>query len=183
MALLVTAVLAVGGSLAAQGRTDGRLKKRSHRIFAAQTGPDQVTLAWDEVPGATEYRVYLPDPNQPGPPTAGSRPYTTLSGSGRQTMVAGVRRMANGAYLEAVDDGQVLYRGTFNAVTRAPLTPVTPPGTVQAQETGETEVTVSWAAVAGATGYMIARAAGGYGWGTVCNVCPPTTEYVDTTAV
>jgi hypothetical protein len=26
---------------------------------AAQSGPDQVTLAWDSIPGTMEYRIYL----------------------------------------------------------------------------------------------------------------------------
>jgi len=91
-------LIAVGGNLAAQSETKDRTRKRAHRIFAAQTGRDQVTLAWDEVPGTREYRIYLPDPNKPGPPEPGSRPTISLSGSGRLTIVTGVSRMAAGAY-------------------------------------------------------------------------------------
>ncbi len=182
-AVLAAAMLAIAGSLAAQAVTNGRVRKHSRRIFAAQTGPDQVTLAWDVVPGATEYRIYLPDPNRPGPPVPGARPWSTLSGSGRRATVMGVQRLSAGAYLEAVADGEVLYRGTFNAVARAPLTPVTPPGSVRAQETGETEVTLSWSPVPGATAYTIARSVGGSGLSMLCDICPAAPEFVDTTAV
>jgi len=182
--ILSMLLLAVCGSLAAQSRTKDRVRKRAPRIFAAQTGPDQVTLAWDEVPGTTEYRIYLPNPNKPGPPAPGSRPYTSLSGSGRRAIITGVARMANGAYLEALGEGEgdVLYRGTFNAVTRAPLARPTAPVAVQARETGETELTLSWTPVPGATAYMISRAVDKSGWQMLCDVCPPGGEFVDDTA-
>ncbi len=157
--ILSILLLAVGGSLAAQSRTKDHVRKRAHRIFAAQTGADQVTLDWDEVPGATEYRIYLPDPNKPGPPAPGSRPTMSFSGSGRRAIVMGVGRMSAGAYLEALGEEEVLYRGTFNAVARAPLARPTAPAAVQARETAETEVTLSWTPVPGATAYMILRAA------------------------
>jgi len=174
-------LLAVCGSLAAQSGTKDRTRKR-HRIFAAQTGRDQITLAWDEVPGSTEYLIYLPDPNKPGPPEPGSRPTISFSGSGRRAIVAGVSRMAAGAYLEAVGEGTVLYRGTFNAISPAPLAPPKAPAAVQARETAETEVTLSWNSVPGATAYMISRAMGGSGWQMLCDICPPNEEFVDTTA-
>ncbi len=180
--ILSMLLLAVGGSLAAQSGTKDRVRKRAHRIFAAQTGPDQVTLAWDEVPGTTEYRIYLPAADKPGPPAPGSRPTMSFSGSGRLAIVTGVSRMASGAYLEALGQGEVLYRGTFNAITRAPLAPPTAPAAVQARETGETEVTLSWNPVPGATSYMIGRAVGGSGLHMLCDVCPPSGEFVDTTA-
>ena len=180
--ILSMLLLAVGGSLAAQSRTKDRVRKRTHRIFAAQTGPDQVTLAWDEVPGTTEYRIYLPAADKPGPPAPGSRPTMSFSGSGQRAIVTGVSRMAGGAYLEALGQGEVLYRGTFNAITRVPLASPTAPAAVQARETGETEVTLSWNPVPGATSYMIGRAVGGSGLHMLCDVCPPSGEFVDTTA-
>lgn len=93
--------------------------------------------------------------------------------------------MANGAYLEALGagEGDVLYRGTFNAVARAPLARPTAPAAVQASETGETEVTLSWTPVPNATAYMISRAVGGSGWQMVCDVCPSGEEFVDTDAI
>ncbi len=180
--ILSLLLLAVSATLDAQSGTKGRIRKRTHRIFAAQTGPDQVTLAWDEVPGTMEYNIYLPDPNNPGPPAPGSRPTMSLSGSGRRAIVTGVRRMADGAYLEALGQGEVLYRGTFNAIARAPLARPTPPATVQARETGETEVSLTWSTVPGATAYMLSRAVGGSGWQMLCDVCPPSGDFVDTDA-
>ena len=90
--------------------------------------------------------------------------------------------MADGAYLEALGQGEVLYRGTFNAVARTTLARPTAPAAVQARETGETEVTLSWNPVPGATAYMIGRVVGGSGLHMLCDVCPPSGEFVDTTA-
>ncbi len=176
-------LLAFGGSLVAQSGTQDQVGTRAPRIFAAQTGTDQVTLVWDKVPGTTEYRIYLPDPNNPGPPAPGSRPTMSLSGSSQRAIILGVGRIAAGAYLEAVGQGEVLYRGTFNAVARAPLAPATAPAAVQARETGKAEVTLSWSPVPGATAYMILRTVRGTGWQMLCDICPPSGEFMDTTAV
>ena len=62
---LLSSVLAALGMLA--GITSaGAQQAPAGRLWAAQTGIDQVTLAWDSVPGTAEYRVYLGDPNAPG---------------------------------------------------------------------------------------------------------------------
>jgi hypothetical protein len=183
-AVLFTALLAMAaGSLDAQDLTKRRTRRKAHRTFAAQTGPDQVTLAWDEVAGATEYRIYFGSPDTQGPPPPSTRPNMTLSGRSRMAYVQGVQRLANGAYLLAMANQQVLYEGRFDPVTRAPAAAIAPPASVQAQETGTTEVTVSWPPVPGATAYMIGRGVGREGLRMACQICPPEAEYVDTTAM
>lgn len=182
--LMVTLLSLAAGGLSAQARTIRKERKRTHRIFAAQTGPDQVTLAWDQVPGTTEYRIYLATPDMQGPPPPTTRPTITVGGTSGQAFVQGVQRLAHGAYLVAVGPGgDVLYQGTFNPVTRGSPAPVAAPAGVQVRQTGPNEVTVSWTPVPGATAYMIGRGVGPAGLSMACHICPPEAEYVDTAAV
>src|SRR5512139_760974 len=60
------------------------------RLWAAQTGVDQVSLSWDSVAGTKEYRIYLGDPTVPG--TLNKRPASVLSASGRGGILTGVQR-------------------------------------------------------------------------------------------
>jgi hypothetical protein len=182
-AVLFAMVLSVvAGSLSGQSiSTEGATTP--YRIFAAQTGQNQVTLAWDGVPGATEYRIYLATPDMAGPPPPTTRPTMTLGGASRLAYVQGVQRLSNGAYLLAMGAGRVLYQGKFNAVTPAAAAPISAPAAVQAQQTGAKEVTVSWSTVTGATAYMIGRGVGSSGLSMACHICPPVPEYVDTAAV
>src|SRR5512140_1091146 len=85
-------------------------------LWAAQTGPDQVSLAWDPVPGAVEYRIHAGDPDAAAT-AAARRPISTLSGSGRGGVLTGLRRFAGGLVLVALgSDGSVIAKAPFNEV-------------------------------------------------------------------
>src|SRR5512139_3727950 len=107
--LASAACLLIGGAAArAQPVVEGRL-------WAAQTGVNEITLVWDSVPGTAQYRVYLGDPSAPG--TLSGRPVSVLSGSSRRSSLTGVQRAANGITLVAVDaGGRVLKQAAFNPV-------------------------------------------------------------------
>lgn len=175
-AAILVAVLA--SPLAAQN--PGALQNPgTFRLWAAQTGPNQVSLAWDSVPGAAEYRIHLGDPSVPG--TLTQRPASVLSGSGRGAILTGIRRMANGITLVAVDaSGRVLRQESFNPVVPATsFPPVTPPTSVTAKAASASEVTLTWDPVPGATAYYIGRAAFPSGFGTLCALCSTEPRYVD----
>src|SRR5512143_360478 len=110
----------------------------SVRMWAAQTAPNQVTLAWEEIPGAVEYRIYAGDPDANNP--AARRPISTLSGSGRGGIITGMNRVSSGLYLEAVGrDRRRIRKLAFNAVTpiRAAQV-VAAPAEATATATGDT---------------------------------------------
>jgi hypothetical protein len=152
-------------------------------LWAAQTGPDQVSVAWDSVPGTAEYRLYLGDPTAPG--TFKRRPASVLSASGRSGILTGVQRVVSGITLVAVDaDRRVLRQAPFNPVVPATsFPPATPPSALNAEPTGTTEVTLSWDPVPGATAYLIGRAAHRSGFSTLCALCPTEPRYVDRTVL
>src|SRR5512146_2931949 len=75
--------LLLSASVVAAGATQIRAQQSpSIRMWAAQTAPNQVTLSWEEIPGAVEYRIYAGDPDTTTNPAA-RRPISTLRGSGR----------------------------------------------------------------------------------------------------
>ena len=171
--LASAACLLIGGAAArAQPVVEGRL-------WAAQTGVNQITLVWDSVPGTAQYRVYLGDPSAPG--TLSGRPVSVLSGSSRRSSLTGVQRAANGITLVALDaGGRVLKQAAFNPVTPAAFfPPATPPTGVTAQATSGSEVVVTWDSVPGATGYVIGRAVHKSGFRMLCSLCPNEGQYVD----
>jgi hypothetical protein len=61
-----SSVRAGGGRHAGWKHRCGGTATSAGRLWAAQTGIDQVTLAWDSVPGTAEYRIHLGDPSAPG---------------------------------------------------------------------------------------------------------------------
>jgi len=64
------------------------------RLWAAQTGLNQISLAWDSVPETAEYRIYLGDPDVPG--TFAQRPVSTLSAGARGGILTGIQRESKG---------------------------------------------------------------------------------------
>jgi hypothetical protein len=175
---LLRSVLAAAGMLAGINAV-GAQQAPAGRLWAAQTGIDQVTLAWDSVPGTAEYRVYLGDPSAPG--TLTRPPARRLRGHSRRTILTGVQRAANGITLVAVDaGGGVLRQAAFNRVTPATFfPPATPPTGVTAQATSGSEVVVTWDSVPGATGYVIGRSVHKSGFSMLCSLCPNEVQYVD----
>jgi len=152
----------------------------STRMWAAQTAPNQVTLSWEEIPGAVEYRIYAGDPDAATNP-ATRRPISTLSGSGRGGIITGMNRVSSGLYLEAVGrDRRRIRKLAFNAVAPTKSVPVlAAPAEVTATATGDAEITLAWTPVAGATAYVLGRAMGGGGYTMLCALCPTDATYVD----
>jgi len=149
------------------------------RLWAAQTGRDQVSLAWEAVPGAAEYRIYLGDPGVPG--TLAQRPASALSASGRSAILTGTQRLASGITLVAVDaSGRVLRQESFNPVFPATsFPPPTPPAGLTAEAPSASEVMVTWDPVPGATAYLIGRSVFRSGFSVLCALCSTEPRYVD----
>ncbi len=149
------------------------------RLWAAQTGPDQATLVWGEVPGAAEYRIHSGDPDGAGSPAA-RRPLASLGASSRQAVLP-LRRITAGLWLVPVgSDGRPLGKAPFNPVTPVRgVRPVGPPASATATVTGAEEVTLSWDPVPNATGYMILRAVQPNGFQMFCALCSTEPTYVD----
>ena len=165
-------VLAAAWPLAAQDSVP-------YRLWAAQTGPNQVSLAWDSVPETAEYQIFLGDPDAPA--TFTGRPVTTLSGSARGAILTGMQRMTDGITLVALDKHRRVRRKTrFNSVVPATsFPPPTPPTGLTAEAPSASEVTVTWNSVPGATAYFIGRAVFRSGFRVVCAVCSNEPRYVD----
>ena len=175
---ILHSVLAAAGILA--GSDTARAQQPpAGRLWAAQTGIDQVTLVWDSVPGTAEYRIHLGDPNAPG--TLTRPPARRFRGTSRRTILTGVQQAANGITLVAVDaGGRVLKQAAFNRVTPATyFPPATPPTSVTAQATSGSEVVVTWDSVPGATAYVIGRSVHKSGFSMLCSLCPNEGRYVD----
>ncbi len=150
------------------------------RLWAAQTGPDELSLSWEPIAGAVEYRIHLGDPAAATTPEA-RRPILTLSGSSRHAVLGKLRGRRGRHYLVAVgSDGRTLATLPFNEVTPVRgVRPVAAPASVRATATGPEEVTLSWDAVPGATAYMIGRAVSPDGLRMLCDLCPTESTYVD----
>lgn len=172
LALAAAMLLTAGARLGAQEQPE-------FRLWAAQTAPDQVTLAWSEVPGAVEYRVHLGDPDAAGS-RAARQPFSVWGGSGRGGVVP-LREITAGLFLVAVgSDGRRLVKAPFNRVTPVRgVRPVAAPGSATATVTGAEEVTLSWDPVPGATAYMILRAVEPGGYQMLCPLCSSEPTYVD----
>ena len=169
---LAAALLAAGAPLWAQ-------EQPPIRLWAAQTGPDQLSLSWAPITGAVEYRIYAGDPAAASPEAR--RPISTLSGSGRHAVVSKFRRHRGRFHFVAVgSDGRTLATLPFNEVTPVQVVqPVTAPTSVTATVTGPEEVTLSWDAVPGATAYMIGRSVAPEELRMLCDLCPTDRTYVD----
>lgn len=148
-------------------------------LWAAQTSPTTVTLAWTRLPNVAEYRIHEVDGRE-------FRLLAKTRPSGDRYVMTvrppwGVRRFA----VEAVfEDGTTSEKGLFNEVrTEATKAgPVDPPASVTAEQTGPGEITVTWSAVPGATAYVVGRAVSPGGFRMLCSLCPTTGKYVDRAA-
>ncbi len=171
----MTLTLAAAALLA--GRALPATAQSAPRLWAAQTGPDQVSLVWDSIPGTTEYRIYL----GPVGKVDEHRPDRRLSASARRTEIFGIQRVSQGMYLLAADaSGRALQRAPFNPVTPATsASQLTAPDEVTAEATSAFEVTLSWTPVPGATAYSILRAVSPGGLVQLCALCSTDTHYVD----
>lgn len=167
--------------VAGGGERDGSLGLEP--LAAVQTSANEITLTWQRVPGAQGYRLYA-EPHLPGRKAGG--PDATLAANvTRYIARAGPAGETHRFSIEAIlPGGRVSPRASFDPVTvQANAGPPGAPAGVTAAQTGPGEVTLTWNAVAGATGYAIGRAVGGEGFRSLCSLCPPSARYVDATAV
>jgi hypothetical protein len=90
----VRSVLAAAALLAAGVATAAAQSPAADWLWAAQTGPNLVTLVWQAVPGAAEYQIYLGDPSAPG--TFLPRPVSRMGANSRRANLTGMARVTNG---------------------------------------------------------------------------------------
>lgn len=151
------------------------------RLWAAQTGPDEVTLSWDAIPGTSEYLIYA----APVDSVTGNlrmRPaLRRLTATSHGSTIYGIRQLTGGITLVAMAaNGHVIEKAAFNAITPATsFSPIQPPEEITAEASGPTEITLSWTPVPGATAYYIGRAVTPSGYKPLCAICPAEPRYVD----
>ena len=117
--------------------------------LTATGGAGQVTLAWNAVAGATSYPVSRA--------TAASGPFTQIAAPAATTYTD--TAVAGGTTYYYVVQA-IVPQGTTAQSSVASATPSVAPPVVHVVGSGA-DLTVSWSAVAGATSYDVARAAGG----------------------
>ena len=161
----------------------------SATMWAAQTSPTQIQLAWAHVLGAVRYDVLCAigdlAPRLLGSISApGTLVDRVTGGAVRMSYIVVLRNSPtlHKCSLRAVDAKGLVSSGVpFNPVMpveKSALSPVAP-ATVTASETGPGEITVTWSEVPGATGYVIGRAVAPGGLQALCALCPAKTTYVD----
>jgi hypothetical protein len=150
-------------------------------LVAAQTSAKEITLSWQAVPGAREYRIHT-DP--PLPTRRGGADMVAAGNATRAILFVVAVGRTQRFWIETVDArGQVSERAEFNPVTAQAATgPAQAPSNVTASQTGAGEVTLSWSAVPGATAYALGRAIAPQGFQRLCDPCAPETTYVDRSA-
>jgi hypothetical protein len=163
-------------------------------MWAGQTDPTTLRLAWDHIPEAGSYVVSCAYGN--GRPTA----ITTISASGIEaidenglphrfiTTVPVRDRGVHRCYLQyrRGPRGALSAYLPFNQVTPVGAVPTSrlpanrgAPTSVRARATAANEVTVEWTAVPGATGYTVSRSESPGGSSTVCDFCSTRTTFID----
>ncbi|HEX9183685.1 MAG TPA: fibronectin type III domain-containing protein [Burkholderiales bacterium] len=122
---------------------------------SATGGSGQVTVAWNAVAGATSYNLYWSGTN--GVTTSNG---TRIAGASRPAVLTGLANSATYYFIVTAVNaaGESLASVQVAATTLPPASPpVTPPAAPSgiAATGGSQQVTVSWAAVAGATSYNL----------------------------
>lgn len=145
-------------------------------LWAAQTGPNVVTLVWSRPEKVMEFRIFQWEDGsfkQISAPRSSANSFTLTV-----RPPWGVRKYAIDAVFE---DGTVSEKALFNEirVDEVKPGPVPAPASVTAEQTGPGEVTVRWSAVPDATAFIIGRAVGTGGLQMLCRICPTTGRYVD----
>jgi hypothetical protein len=142
------------------------------RLWAAQTSPTDITLSWQRVPGALEYRLYAIEDGQP------RQVGTTRASGDRFVQRVKAYDVPHRYAIEAIaENGAVSTRAAFNVVVPVKVTPgaVPPPASATAAPEGEGAIAVRWDAVADATAYTIGRAVAPGGFRVICSLCPANT--------
>jgi kumamolisin len=125
-------------------------------VAAAASGSTQVTLSWTAAPGATGYNVYKSTkPGQEAIPAA----LSVSGGSSTGGTVTGLT--TNQIYYFVVQAVNAAGHSGNSTEVHATVgsVPAAPTG-VTATASGTTQVTLSWTAVAGATGYNVYKSTG-----------------------
>ncbi len=145
-------------------------------LWAAQTGPNVVTLVWSRPERVSEFRIFQWEDGafeQISAPRSSADSFTHTI-----RPPWGVRKYAIDAVFE---DGTVSEKALFNEIRVEEVKPgpVPAPASVTAEQTAPGEVTVRWPEVPGATAFVIGRAVGTGGLQMLCRICPTTGRYVD----
>ena len=114
-------------------------------LTATEVGVNEITITWGEVANATEYEVQI-----------GETTYTTEQLTYQFTMLDANKEYA--ISVKAVGDGITYDDSLESEVTETtdPLIVLDAPADLTATEVGENYVTVTWSAVANASGYEVA---------------------------
>lgn len=149
-------------------------------LWAAQTSRTDIGLSWKRAPNTVRYRIYKLEGTT-----------ARLIGTAMPSADWYVQRITEYGVpyryaIEAIsENGAVSERVPFNEVVPVdePPAPLSAPLSVTATPSGDGAITLSWTPVAGATGYVISRAATSGGSRVICRLCPPTAKYIDGEAV
>ncbi len=166
--LFVIAVFALSGC--GGGESDSVAPPAAPATLTADAGDSQVVLNWPSVSGATTYNVYY------GTATPVTKSSTKITGSvsGPKTVTG----LTNGTpYFFAVSAVNAGGESALSVERSASPSATPPPGapTNIRASAGDTQVTVSWDSVAGATSYNIY-------YGTATGVTKASTPIVDVTS-
>jgi hypothetical protein len=122
-------------------------------ISAANAGNAQVTVTWAAVTGATSYNIYY------AAGTTVDKTGTKVTGATSPAIVASLTNGTQYAFaISAVNAGGE--SGLSAIATASPQVPAPGAATISSANAGNAQVTVTWAAVTGATSYNIYYAAG-----------------------
>jgi fibronectin type 3 domain-containing protein len=122
-------------------------------ISAANAGNAQVTVTWAAVTGATSYNIYY------AAGTTVDKTGTKVTGATSPAVVATLTNGTQYAFaVSAVNAGGE--SGLSTIATATPQVPAPGAATISSANAGNAQVTVTWAAVTGATSYNIYYAAG-----------------------
>jgi hypothetical protein len=146
-------------------------------LWAAQTGPNVVTLIWSRPEKVMEFRIFLWEDGTFKQISAPRSSADTFTHTVRPPW--GVRKYAIDAVFE--DGSTVSEKAFFNEIRVKEVKPgpVPVPASVTAEQTGPGEFTVRWSEVPDATAFVIGRAVGTGGFQMLCRICPTTGRYVD----
>ena len=152
------------------------------KAWAAQTSATGITLVWQRVQEAREYRIYA-EPRLRG--RTGPGPDGTVRGDITRFLVPVAETGQTYRFaIEAVDrQDRVSERTEFNPVTvQAGAAAPGPVTGVTATQSGPRQVTLTWNAASGAVAYAIGRAVAPNGFRPLCELCPTEARFIDTDA-
>ena len=168
------AAVNAGGTSAQSSAASATTQAAAIPVPAAPTGvsasaysSSQITVSWSSVTGATSYKIYRS--------TSSSGTYSEVATGQTGTSYDNTGLSASTTYyykVAAVNASGTSAQSSAASATTQPAQPAAPTG-VKAEPCGSTQITVSWNAVAGVTGYKVTRS--GNSAGSTSN-----TYYADT---